>query len=340
MSTRETSDALHPVLLRFVEKLQDSLGDVATRCRSGMRAAPIETWTGRDVIDFIRDVRNATGDDYMGIASSPCPLGANDFIIDLGARSATLREAVTMGIRFMSMVTSAAHFRLDEGSENATIVISHEPSDRDPEQALTVWSMIVWHKLCQWLIGEEISLDRSEFSLALDTTYSSYAEMFGGECIFNAHSSRLVFKRSYLDHRVIRTRLEADWLKTAAPGAFAKPTGLAKPWRQQVNDLFRIERWRGAPLSTIETVAEHFGVSSQTLRRRLRDEGTSYRELKAKSRLEGAVDVLAGNGGTIGEASIAAGFAETNALTRALKTSNGITSSQLREQVKVWRSEL
>jgi hypothetical protein len=40
---------------------------------------------------------------------------------------------------------------------------------------------------------------------------------------------------------------------------------------------------------------------------------------------------------TLSEASIAAGFAEPNALTRALKTRLGVGAKALREQVRSWR---
>ena len=53
-------------------------------------------------------------------------------------------------------------------------------------------------------------------------------------------------------------------------------------------------------------------------------------------RREIALDVLADDGATLSEASIAAGFAEPNALTRALKATRGISSTQLRDQVRRW----
>jgi methylphosphotriester-DNA--protein-cysteine methyltransferase len=60
-----------------------------------------------------------------------------------------------------------------------------------------------------------------------------------------------------------------------------------------------------------------------------------FRSLKAEARLAIALDVLT-ESGAVGQASIAAGFADTNALTRALKRSRGIGSNELREQVKRW----
>jgi AraC-like DNA-binding protein len=272
----------------------------------------------------------------MGIGSSRCALGAGDFVMDLGSRCSTLREALTLCFRFMEMATDALRFQLHEDGNRAVVEVVEQPSPRDPHHLLADWNMIVWHKLSQWLTGMEIWLDRTEFVHELDAPYSSYAEMFGTNCVFNSPVSRLVFKRSYLEHRVIRTPTEAEWLIAKAPGYFSRPVGLAKPWKRQISELFRDDIKKGRRLSTIEDLAERFGVSSQTLRRRLREEGISYRALKAETRREVVLDVLADPKATIGEASIAAGFAETNALNRALKSTKGFSSRELREQVMRW----
>lgn len=328
---------IDPMLARLVGKLLDALGEVASAERAGPTARPVETWSGRDVLDFVDRLRRATGDDYMGLGAAPCALGASDFVIELGSRCATLREAVTMGFRFMAMVTRAVEFRLVEEADLATIEIRESASARDPEHALADWSMIVWHKLPQWLIGAEIWLERTEFDHALDANFSGYATMFGGDCVFNSDACRLVFARSYLDRRVVMSRAEADALKTSTPGYFSRPAGLSTTWKQLISSVLRTEILAGDPVSTIDELAAEFGVSGQTMRRRLKSEGANYRSLKAEARREVALDVLANESGLLSEASIAAGFAEPNALTRALRISKGLTARELRDQVRRWR---
>lgn len=328
---------IDPMLARLVGKFLDALGEVAGAERSGATARPVETWSGRDVLDFVDRLRRVTGDDYMGLGAAPCALGASDFMIELGSRCATLREAVTMGFRFMAMVTSAIEFRLIEEADVATIEIREKPSARDPEHALADWSMIVWHKLPQWLIGAEIWLDRTEFDHPLDANFTGYATMFGGDCVFNSDACRLVFARSYLDRRVVMSRAAADALKTSTPGYFSRPAGLSTTWKQLLSNILRAEILAGDPLSTIDELAAEFGVSGQTMRRRLKIEGANYRSLKAEARREVALDVLAEEGGSLSDASIAAGFAEPNALTRALKAGKGLSAKELRDQVRRWR---
>jgi AraC-like DNA-binding protein len=326
------------LLVSIVEKLLGELGDVAQNERAGVFAATVGDWPSRNVLDFIDQLRRVTGDEYMGLGASPCALGASDFVIELGARCETLRDAVRMGFRFMGIATRAIGFELVEAGDRATITIRQAPSARDPGHVLADWAMIVWHKLPQWLIGEEIWLDRTEFDHPLDTNYSAYTTMFGAECVFNSDACRLVFARSYLDRRVIRRPTQGDQLKATTPGYFAKPAFVARSWRQLIRNALRAEITEGHSPATIERLADEFGVSAQTLRRRLNAEGASYRSLKAEARLEIARDVLADGSATLSEASIAAGFAEPNALTRALRASKGLTSQDLREQLLRWRA--
>jgi AraC-like DNA-binding protein len=325
------------MLARLVRKLVDALGETARQARTDQFARPIESWSGRDVMDFVDRLRRLTDDECMGLGAAPCAHGSSDFVIELGSRCATLREAITMGFRCMAMISKAIDFRLIEAGDKAVIDIREAPSERDPEHALADWSMIVWHKLPQWLIGAEIWLDRTEFDHALDAGYGAYTGMFGGDCVFNSDACRLVFARSYLDRRIIMTPDEAEILKSSTPGYFAKPAGLSTTWKQLIANRLRVDMASGDPPSTLDDLAEEFGVSGQTLRRRLAAEGSSYRALKAEARRQTALDALGDDRVTLSEASIAAGFAEPNALTRALRSRLGLSASDLREQVRRWR---
>jgi AraC-like DNA-binding protein len=87
---------------------------------------------------------------------------------------------------------------------------------------------------------------------------------------------------------------------------------------------------RTKSLLSIEDAAAHYNISSQTLRRRLQSECTSYRLLKEEVRREAVLEWLADGQVGVGEASILAGFAEANGLSRALKGWTGLSPSEYR----------
>jgi AraC-like DNA-binding protein len=328
---------IHPLLAHIVEGVIAGVGPLAREEQAARSDRPVNAWTNRDVLDFIDALRRRTGDEYMGLGGAPCAPGAADFAMELGARCATLREAVECIFRFMGLVTCAFEFQLEEDADSAILTFRRGPGAGAVSPAVTDWLVVSWHKLAQWLIGSEIWLGRSEFDHALETKFEHYASMLGGECLFNRPACRLVFDRAFLDRRVIRRPHEAARLKATTPGYFEKPGLVAQTWKQQVRNIVRSELAGGRPLSTIESLAREFKISSKTLQRRLQAEGTSYRQIKADARIEAARNALASEEASLSEASIAAGFAEPNALARALRNAAGMSGEELRGQAASWR---
>jgi AraC-like DNA-binding protein len=320
----------------LVERFTEALGDVARQQRTGTLAAPLADWHGHDVLEFVTRLRRATSDELMGLGAFPCALGATDLLIDVSCRCDTLRDALLLGERVLAVATRAVRVDLVETGARAALEFRAEPTARDHDGMLVDWLMILWHKRAQWLIGSEIPL-RTEFAHALDDKYSSYAQMFGGDCEFNAEVSRLTFARSYLDRRIVRTPADGEHMKGWMPGYFGNPIGLSRTWKHLIKSVLRVQIANGEAPSSVDELAAEFGLGGQTLRRRLRAEGANYRTIKAQVREELALDVLADSDATLAEASLAAGFAEPNALTRSLKATKGISSSQLRNEVRRWR---
>jgi AraC-like DNA-binding protein len=257
---------------------------------------------------------------------------------DLAVRGTTLREGLSLAFQFMGFACPAAHFRLIEDDSVATIEIEIESNGQDDDHLLIQWQMLTMHKLAQWQTGSEIVLDHVTFPNAMQAPYGDYAVMFGGKCEFNAPAASLSFAAHHLDLRIVRTPADLDRQFNAPKGNFAEPKTLSKSWQQRVKRLLRSDLSAERPLSTIDDLADEFRISSQTLRRRLKHEGTSYRELKADVRREAALDAMSGEDAPLSQASLRAGFAEANGLTRALRTSAGLSSTDLRGQVRAWRA--
>jgi AraC-like DNA-binding protein len=86
-------------------------------------------------------------------------------------------------------------------------------------------------------------------------------------------------------------------------------------------------------LLSIEALAHEFNISSQTLRRRLEEDGISFRSLKEEVRREVILAWLAEPDIPIGEISLRAGFAERNGLARAVRSWVGVSPSEYRHRV-------
>jgi AraC-like DNA-binding protein len=79
---------------------------------------------------------------------------------------------------------------------------------------------------------------------------------------------------------------------------------------------------------SFETLALNLNMSAQTLRRRLKVEGTSYPAIKDEIRRDLAIDYLLMSNRNINYISTALGFSEPRSFTRAFKQWTGVSPSK------------
>jgi AraC-like DNA-binding protein len=84
-----------------------------------------------------------------------------------------------------------------------------------------------------------------------------------------------------------------------------------------------IERRKADEAVTIDDVAKRLTVSAQHLRRLLRDEGTSFREIREEILRDEAISSLVRGGETVEELSDRLGFSEPSAFRRAFRRWTG-----------------
>ena len=84
----------------------------------------------------------------------------------------------------------------------------------------------------------------------------------------------------------------------------------------------------------MEDIAEEYHISSQTLRRRLDEEGGSFRAIKEKIRRNAVMQWLRDPDIPISEIARMTGFAEANGLSRAVKAWIGESPSEFRARLE------
>lgn len=89
-------------------------------------------------------------------------------------------------------------------------------------------------------------------------------------------------------------------------------------------------RLRDGSVAEIAEVARQLGMSERTLRRRLADEGASFRALRSAAQLDRAAELLAGGTASLTQIALATGFADASGLGRAWRRRRGQTPSRCR----------
>jgi AraC-like DNA-binding protein len=294
-----------------------------------IRKVPGRRWTGSDLVRFMRVIGTELNDAFFGLAKSSCPAKSSPFGIELMMLSDTLGEALDRYFRFYEVITDGLHLNLSLDGKSAHIRIVAADPTLDPGHFLTEWYTVRLHQLAQWLIGEEIPLIHVEFSHPRQLAASVYANVFGGHVAFDQPTNGFTFSSRHLDRRVVR---EVEELSVLSSGEYDPEhlPHLQRTWSNLLKSSLRARLYRMAPIPTMEELARHFGVSSQTLRRGLKTEGTSYRQIKGDARREVVLNNISDTSLTLSQISVMAGFAETNGLVRAMKSWTGLSPSAFR----------
>jgi AraC-like DNA-binding protein len=301
-----------------------------------LSASPGVRWSGSDLVRFMRYIGTELDDAFFGLATSKCPVSSSEFGVELMMLSPTLGEALDRYFRFYRVITDGLRLKLHAEGPSAHVEIVPADPSLDPRRFLTQWYTLRLRGLAQWLIGEEIPFTQVQFSHSPQLALPVYARVFGQEVAFGRPVDRFTFPSRYLNRRIVRQMAELTVLSSGEYNP-DPPRRLRHGWSDLLKSSLRASLYRMAPIPTMEELAQTFGVSSQTLRRGLKAEGVSYRQVKAEARREVVLSNISDTSLTLAEISVLAGFAETNGLVRAMKSWTGLSPSAYR-QVAIDRS--
>ncbi len=251
------------------------------------------------------------------------------FGVELMVLSDNLGDALERYFRFYDVLTDGLRLSLRRQGGLARVMIEVTDPSRDPQHMLPEWYAVRLHGLSQWLIGEPIPWSQVEFAHPCQLAPHAYRSTFGDAIRFGAQSNFFAFPERYLNRRIVR---ELSDLSVIATNEYELGNSQQSPvaWTKMVRSALRSELHKARQLPTMEELANEFGVSGQTLRRGLKSEGTSYRQVKSDARREIVLDNICDSSVRLSEIALLAGFAETNGLVRAVKAWTGLSPSAFR----------
>ena len=192
-----------------------------------------------------------------------------------------------------------------------------------------ILSMSTWHRLCGWFIGSFIDLESVEMRQAR-TPGRDYAETFGCPVRFGAAQDAYRFHRRYLHFPIVQSEASLDRLLQTYPAELLRisPGGgsIAGRVRQLIGTDFQ------RPLPGLPEVAERLHMTVPTLHRRLREEGTSFQQLKDQSRRDAAIAYLTQGDYTTAQLAELTGFSDSSTFHRAFRKWTGLTPQEYRER--------
>lgn len=244
----------------------------------------------------------------------------------------TLKKALLRGMLFYNRQLGDVHFRLRQRGEDALLSLTWQPDAQDPHHACTEALLTVAHRLSSWLVDQRIPLIEADFSYPAPAHVEHYHRLFHCPLRFNQPRTQLRFSARYLNYPLMQDEESLRRFLRNAPTNLFMPPVNSQQLTAQIRALLGRDFTREFP--EFEEVAAHFGLTTQTLRRRLKDEGSSYQGIKDQVRRDAAIHYLSRPQLSITDIAERMGFSEPSTFHRAFKKWTGLTPGDYRQGLR------
>jgi AraC-like DNA-binding protein len=157
---------------------------------------------------------------------------------------------------------------------------------------------------------------------------AGYRSLFiGTTVIFDSDRTELIFNESAMSLPVVQDQQNLTKLLQNPAYEMAIQGYETSHWSGRVSRLIQKDLKSILPL---ERLAQTLSVHPQTLRRRLKSEGTSFQSLKNNARRDYAIYKLNRTQESMDEIAVKTGFSEISTFFRAFKTWTGVTPASYR----------
>ena len=241
--------------------------------------------------------------------------------------SSTLEDALKRLVRYSLMITTAGQFRLEERTDGFLLTVRGKKGEmaRPDAVADSVIGGVV--HMCRVSFGSDFQPLRVSFAHSGQGCKQGRQEFFRSPIEYGADLDSIVFEKELVRKPLSTANVElahasdkiiADYLPRLELGTAASRV------KEVLVDLLPSGE------ATEEGLAASLNLSRSTLQRRLRKEGTSYREVLQSVRRELAERMLQDGSKTLNEVSFIVGFGDLSAFSRAFKRWTGMAPSVYR----------
>jgi AraC-like DNA-binding protein len=320
-----------PTSALLLANLGQDRGVPMAACLAGTGLSPTDlrtpdrTVTGTQELRIIDNILDALGDPpglslEAGLRYHLTTYGIWGFAL---ISSPTLRDAVHMGLKYLDLTYSYCRFTNRESRDELDLRLEVDGMSPRMERFLIERDVAAIHVIQHELLPSATSLRRVTFAFPPPPPQflPRYAEVFGIMPRFGAPEHTAVFDGFYLDQAL--PQAEAN----TAEQAEAQCRGLVlerRPSGGLAGTVRAVLKDRAQAPPTLVQLAAALHLSTRTLRRRLAEEGVSYRSLLAQTREQLAADLLRDGALTVEEVAQRLGYAETASFTHAFRRWTGV----------------
>lgn len=267
-------------------------------------------------------------DEFMGCTAHPCKPGAFAFMARHVLHYDSLEAALRQGLHFYNLFTDDIRMRFQRHKEMAVIEVEFVRPELDPDHFYQEFWLVIWHRFASWITGRKIPLQRVNFTYAKPDYYSELKYLFPCRHQFNRPVLQLSFSAELLTLPLVRSQRDLSDFLRHSPADLITIPGEERSYRGRIRSRL-LQQHRGVlNCPSLVQMADDFGMSAQTLRRKLKGEGTTYPRIKDEIRRDLAVEKLMAQKLPVSEIARQLGFSEPRSFTRAFRHWTGLTPTE------------
>jgi AraC-like DNA-binding protein len=253
--------------------------------------------------------------------------------------STNFRQTIRIAMQYHQLATPLAEISFIETESSGVWTIAPLPH---PAVDASLYKFLV-----ELQFGHIISLHRDAMGAAfapseLHVTFAkpraveAYAEPFGCKVLFGQPGNRLIFDASWLDAAATLGNPITYPTVVALCDALLEELGLRSGLAGKVREVLLSRLGHDTSLAA---VSERLKISERTLRRRLLEEGTSFREIAEHLRTHLAIEYLRDTDLTVEDIAFALGFSDAASFRHAFRRWTEKSPNQFRNRSGARRAD-
>jgi AraC-like DNA-binding protein len=279
--------------------------------------------SAKDYYAFTNLVIKTLEDELCGFMNRPAKIGTFEMMTQACIQCPTLGEFMRRSAKFNNLFTDSIVCQVGEANGLASYSLHTKVDMTDQQNFLPFIMLGIAHRLFSWVLDQPLLLKAATFPHKRPLYANEYNFLFKTSVRFDQSHYSIQFPASYLDmpNRQTEQTLQ-EFLKI--PGIQLMSLSDSEN-SIVVRVTHMISDYVNQDFPEFETIAEKTCMTSVTLRRRLREEGSSYRQIKDDLRRDTAIYNLGRGHLSIEQVAESVGFAEPTSFFRAFKRWTGVT---------------
>lgn len=285
--------------------------------------------TDADFAGLMRDCFEYFDDEAMGFTDKPLRSGTFRMMCQVTIGCQNIRRVILRINDFFRLLSDEFHFSLDEHGEEARFVVDFRPQQKTHDSFFVVSLSVIFWRYLAWLMDAPMLLNRVYFNIPDKGWTESLDPVFECPIYFAKQQNEMVFSSHYLSKPLRQTPESLSQFLADAPQCLMSHFQPQQSISAQVKA--RLSHTDEFDAMTLESMAKLFACSSQSLARKLRNEGHQFQQLKDKVRKSKTINLLLNSDLPISAISQQLGFSEEAVFYRTFKKWTGSTPKSYRQ---------